>query len=506
MDFNLTSGIHILSMMSISCLILLVTKIVFIFIDIRTDRSRFINAVVVFLFFLFLQQIQIFKYLPWFDTNEYEKALTAIIIFLGSTVFVTFLDFFIWNGICTRGGNPGLPKILTHILMAIIYFLVLLSIANKIYGMPITTLLAATGLLTFILGYASQQTLSNFFAGIAIQFGGKLKKGQFIDAGGRKGVIQEFNWRSVTLKYNYITIIPNTTLAHDNVTVISPDPLKPFCWSSTITINAYANTSKILKIGNEVVRDISREPNKPSFKIISINGDQAIYLINIHVASIQEYFEVRGMFFTSFYSICIKNDLASAFVNIKIKSKYEQHPFFIQPSQPTDRQIFQALKAVTILKDFDTPSIKAMQEIGDLKYFAKGEHIIRQHSEGDSIFFIIEGEVQTMELHDQKKKPMRSLGALDVFGLKAFLLGEPRRISVEVRSFSVWVLEIRRECFTKIMDNHPLLLPNLTAILVEREESNIEKHKSITNRESNSDTIAHIFASKIKELFKPPRN
>ena len=499
MDFNLNSTIHIASMISVTFLILFVTKIIYIFIDIKTDRSRLINAVALILFFLFLQFIDAFVHMPWFDSYEYTRALSAIVPFLASMVFVNLLDYFVWNGIAKRNGKPGVPKILTNILKVVIYFVTLVAIANKVYNMPIATLLAATGLVTFILGYASQQTLSNFFAGIAIQFGGKLKKGQYIKAGDKEGVIIEFNWRSVTLKKGSLFIIPNTSMAHDVVTVLASDITQPYRWRSTLNINSHVDVLKVVEIGKEVVSDVSRQSAPPTFKMVGISGKVAVMWIEIEVASFAQSFEVKEIFYSSFFSKCVKNNLAPAFL------RRPDLGCLAVPCKPTAQEVSSTLKSVEALKDLDDASMESIQEIGSLEYFGKGEHIIRQYGEGDSMFFIIEGEVQTMELHNKQKKVMRSLGQSAVFGLKAFLLGEPRRISVEVTSLSAWVLEIKRESFKSIMDAYPSILPDLTAVLVEREESNAKQHAVINEKERSHESIADIISSKIKELFKPKK-
>ena len=486
-------------MISITFLILFVTKIIYIFIDIKTDRSRLINAVALLLFFIFLQFIDAFVHLPWFDSYEYTRALSAIVAFLGSMVFVNLLDYFVWNGIAKRNGKPGVPQILTNILKAVIYFVTLVAIANKVYNMPITALLAATGLLTFILGYASQQTLSNFFAGIAIQFGGKLKKGQYIKAGDEEGVIKEFNWRSVTLEKGSSFVVPNTAIAHHAVTVFTADINQPYRWRSSLKIHSHVDVLKVVEIGKEVVSDISRQSAPPIFKMVGISGQEAVMYIDIEVASFAQSFEVKEIFYSSFFSKCVKNNLVSAFL------RWPDKGCLAIPCKPTTQEISSTLKSVETLKDLDDASMESIQEIGSLEYFGKGEHIIRQFAEGDSMFIIIKGGVQTMEVHNKQKTVMRSLGESAVFGLKAFLLGEPRRISVEVTSLSAWVLEIKRESFKSIMDAHPSILADLTDILVKREKSNAKKHSEISEKERSHESIADIISSKIKELFKPKK-
>ena len=105
-----------------------------------------------------------------------------------------------------------------------------------------------------------------------------------------------------------------------------------------------------------------------------------------------------------------------------------------------------------------------------------------------------------MEEHNDRKVQMRSLISLDFFGLKAFLLAEPRRISVEISSLDAWLFEIKRDLFSPIMEKYPDILQKLTDILVQRETENIRKHKNIDLDEADV-SIAEIFREKIKHLF-----
>lgn len=502
MQFSFNSGVHIASMMTITCFILLFTKIVFIIIGLKTDKARLVNALCLFVFFFVLLMLDAFSNLPWIDSLEYQRAVSAITAFLAVVLFTTSLDYFIWNGVAKRGGRPGAPKILTNILKYLIYFIVLVSIANQIYGMPITTLLAAAGLLTFILGYASQQTLGNLFAGIAIQFGGKLKKGQYVSVANISGYIDEFNWRSVSITRKTTVIVPNSSLANSNVDILSQagDIINV---KFSINVSLSVNLDKVFFIANEAVREASRQLDDYYVAVDEFpsSSDCKIF-IKIPAIDVDEYFLVKKHFFSSFYSKCRRENIPLG-TNGVFLHEYQREAFFKekQPQILDSQSIYEIIKKVSIFEDIDEKSLSKICSTGQLKYFALGEHVIQQNAEGDSMYIILTGDAITMEEHNDRKVQMRSLTGLDFFGLKAFLLAEPRRISVEISSLDAWLFEIKRDLFSPIMEKYPDILQKLTDILVQRETENIRKHKNIDLDEADV-SIAEIFREKIKHLFK----
>ena len=497
MNFNVNSGLHIISILATTLLVILITKIIFAIFPVKTDRRKVINSFSILLFFILLNYINIYKYLPWFNNNEYFNALKTLIALFSTMLFTSSLDYFIWNGIAKRGNKPGVPKILTNILKFLIYFIVLLFCANQIYGMQITTLLASAGLLTFILGYASKETLSNFFAGVAVQLGGKLKKGHHITAGSNDGVIIEFNWRSTTIQGFRTMVIPNSQISNDDISIHNYELDKPYMASFTIPTAIYVNHVELLELFEDTIKECS--PLSQGFAAIYESKETSVDIVVIGM--VQNRSQIWPM--KSEFQSAIRNkaNKANLFIGAPriLKRSDSINPIQIIPPEPS--QILETLNSSSIFSKISEQDAQNIIHSNEIKYFVHGENVINQNATGDSMFIILEGEFHTYEAHKGVKEKMRTLETANVFGLKAFLLAEPRRITVRCQSRCGWLLEISREKFKEAQEHYQSLLDNLSAILVERETENLKTHQSLDAALDMNEDISKIILNKIANLF-----
>ena len=64
-------------------------------------------------------------------------------------------------------GRPREARLLQDVLVGVVYLGVALSVLAFVFGIPIGTLVATSGIVAIILGLALQNTLSDVFSGIA---------------------------------------------------------------------------------------------------------------------------------------------------------------------------------------------------------------------------------------------------------------------------------------------------------------------------------------------------
>jgi small-conductance mechanosensitive channel len=104
---------------------------------------------------------------------------------------------------------------------------VALSITGFVFGVPVATLAATSGVVAIIVGLALQNTLGDVFSGIALTLGRPYTLGDWIMLGdGTEGRIVETTWRSTHLltAASNIVVLPNSVLAKVSLTNLSrPD-------------------------------------------------------------------------------------------------------------------------------------------------------------------------------------------------------------------------------------------------------------------------------------------
>lgn len=117
--------------------------------------------------------------------------------------------------------RPQEARLIQDLIVAGVYLGVALSITGFVFGAPIGTLVATSGVVAIILGLALQNTLGDVFSGIALTLGRPFTIGDWIQlADGTEGRIVQNDWRSTQLltPANNIVVLPNSALAKVSLT------------------------------------------------------------------------------------------------------------------------------------------------------------------------------------------------------------------------------------------------------------------------------------------------
>jgi small-conductance mechanosensitive channel len=124
-------------------------------------------------------------------------------------------------------GQPREGRLVQDLVVGLIYLGAVLSVIAYVFGVPIGTLIATSGVFAIILGLAMQSTLSDVFSGIALNLGRPYKIGDWIVLSDKtEGKVIDTNWRSTHLlnPTNDLVVLPNSFLAKVGLTNLSsPD-------------------------------------------------------------------------------------------------------------------------------------------------------------------------------------------------------------------------------------------------------------------------------------------
>ena len=118
--------------------------------------------------------------------------------------------------------DETLEKFLSSVIYGILLVLVTLSALSKV-GVETTSFIAILGAVGLAVGLAFQSTLSNISAGVMIIIFKPIKIGEFVDAGGAMGTIEEINIFNTMMKTgdNKVIIISNSNIIGGNITNFS---------------------------------------------------------------------------------------------------------------------------------------------------------------------------------------------------------------------------------------------------------------------------------------------
>jgi small conductance mechanosensitive channel len=114
--------------------------------------------------------------------------------------------------------DETVSKFLGNIIYGLmITFVVIMALSSL--GVETTSVVAVLGAAGLAVGFALQNSLSNFAAGVMLLVFRPIRVGDFIEAGGASGIVEEIHIFTTKLKTpdNKIIFIPNSKVAGDNI-------------------------------------------------------------------------------------------------------------------------------------------------------------------------------------------------------------------------------------------------------------------------------------------------
>ena len=158
---------------------------------------------------------QLYKYLLTYGLNF----IAAVAIFVFGKILVGILTNWVEKLMVKAKMEKTLVRFVKNLSYYVMITVVIIAALTKL-GVQTTSIVAILGAATLAIGLALQGSLSNFAAGVMIIMFHPFKVGDFVEAGGVMGVVQEvqiFNTILLTPD-NKMIILPNSKVTTDKVT------------------------------------------------------------------------------------------------------------------------------------------------------------------------------------------------------------------------------------------------------------------------------------------------
>ncbi|MFO8090749.1 MAG: mechanosensitive ion channel [Desulfatiglandaceae bacterium] len=148
----------------------------------------------------------------WIIVNA---VLILLVFVFGTRLVQSYLDYKVYPSL---GIDQGLGYALNTFLK---YFLIVVGFlfSLKIVGIDLRFLLVFAGAIGIGLGLGLQNMAANMISGFSIIFGGKIRKGDWIESGGTLGVVTDIYLRAtkVRTRDNIEYLIPNSELISNTI-------------------------------------------------------------------------------------------------------------------------------------------------------------------------------------------------------------------------------------------------------------------------------------------------
>jgi len=474
------------------------------------------------------------------DNDTFHFILTILtdpkLILLTYKVFVPFLIVIlafemIIVGTQSNNAPQKIPAILRFLLVGVSILTPVLIFLSFGFGVPLTGVLATSGLITAIIGLALQSNLSNIVSGMFLTLERPFKSGDWISVDGEDlGQVRTISWRTTRLMSleNTEISIPNDKLARSSI------------------VNLSINDENLSTGGYIIYDKISVHPRHDPKYIIELIKDG---LAGSHPADGRSFFgytnawlggssengldfwiaydctnrwyqysqrsvvmlAINHVFTTSGVTMTAGNLLQNmkSDANLKVIEDFSQNESNYRSLHTANNNIYLEsqvvelwFKRVPLFEPLTARDFKALTRSSIKRDFKPDEIIIKQGDDGESMFVVMEGVVGVEVANDKKKTTqVTTLSIGDIFGEMSLLTGAKRTASIRAIR-PVVVYEITKPMFAKIFKSNKKAIDGLTRILVERQkqlDTILEQHDD-ESKESKS--AFDILKKTIIEFFK----
>src|SRR5256885_6919155 len=148
-------------------------------------------------------------------------------ILLSTALMVALVNRYVWDFYFEKKRQTPIPHFLREVVGGIIFLIVLLLVLSYGYHAEaqLKGLLAGSGVIAIILGFAGQNLFAGIIGGVSIQINRPYKVGDWLQVGERFAEVMEINWRSTRLRTNdaiYLDIPNNEMVSHTIVNLHYP--------------------------------------------------------------------------------------------------------------------------------------------------------------------------------------------------------------------------------------------------------------------------------------------
>jgi CRP-like cAMP-binding protein len=208
------------------------------------------------------------------------------------------------------------------------------------------------------------------------------------------------------------------------------------------------------------------------------------------------------------------NDAVRTNVWYELKRQHITIPFPIRTLH-VERRVARTVQedqeeARTILRDeplfecLSDAQIENMVKEARLNHFGRGERVIQEGAEGDSMFVLLRGDAQVSVSRNGSSIPVATLSAGDCFGEMSLLTGERRTATVRAES-DCHVMEISKPVMAEVIRDSPDCLERLSELLAKRKLENegvLKEAASQTQNENKKREYTASFLHRLRTFFE----
>ncbi len=395
--------------------------------------------------------------------------------------------------------QPRETRFLQDVISGAIYIGAVLAIIANVFNMPVSGLLAASGVIAIVLGLALQSTLGDVFSGVVLNLGKPYHPGDWITLdGGLQGRVVETNWRATQLLTldNDLAFVPNSVIAkarlvnastniraHGVTIAVRLDPSVAPARCRAMLNMALLNSNRILRI-------------PPSQVTVSSLDAMALECeVRFFVASIELGNDAKSELFEMIFR-------HAAATGIRLAAPSSSSILLpLRAARPDISDVpLLLLEHLPIFAPLSDSERVALAQGMKQRTYAAGDILVAQGSIAHALFILTSGVLSAHQGVGSKATEILRLAPGDCFGQASILTGAATGFEVRAVTAAT-VYEIAKTDIAPILKERPAIAAELGQILARREAAGEARMEQDAGPDVLSDPLAARLAERVRSFF-----
>lgn len=355
------------------------------------------------------------------------------------------------------------PRLVQDMARVILFGGAVLAILAFVFRLPVGGVLATSGVVVAVLGFALRGIITDVFSGIALNMEHPYRIGDWVQLdGGVVGMVVEMNWRATRLmtRDHTAVVVPNGMIAAGRLVNYSfPDrhyraslrlALPP---QVPVEQGAHLLTAAVLG-----VESVLAAP-KPEVQMEGFDERGHVFALRYWVADYAEDNACRD---------AVARAVAEALARAETAAAMPRRAVTItHPAESAAAGMADHLHRIVLFRRFSDTELAAVAEAVEERPFSEGEVLFAEGDPGGSLLLLADGVLEVRVAVDGADTPLERLRAGDVLGEISLLTGQPRSASVVALTDGL-AYEIRKEHIEPILRARPQLAEDLAGLMARR--------------------------------------
>ena len=445
---------------------------------------------------------------PYLDSihSHFRKAVLAAFIFFCVCVLIRLMDSLVFGLISRLRQRKPVPVVLRDIGRWVVSLAALFMIVRLIFpGANLNVLALSSIVVGYIIGNATQDTLGNLIAGLALNTEQPFAIGDWVTAGGHTGVVVDMTWRATRLhtKSDDYIVIPNGMISKEPIVNYSRPSRRH---ARTVHVGAsYEVPPKKVKSAilqalheaPEVLRDPCPEAHIAAFGDSSIN-----YAVKFYYLDFRREDDVESEVLDRIWYRFRREGISMPYPIRDVRMRE-----ITRADEEADRvaglaEVGGRLRGIYLFDGLEADDLAFIAGHLREQIYAGGEVLVKQGEEGDSFYLVRDGRVVVCVRDEAgRETEVARLERDAFFGEMSLLTGEKRAATVKAETDTT-VLVLAKDVFGAVLQRHGQLAEHLAEILERRSRERLEK-MSIT-RDASADAAemtSGVLLRRIRKFF-----